>query len=109
MDFPIKVPLTRPIKNGDEDIAVLWFDEPDLDATIAYAELEKNFPEEPGPVEAGIITRFWISHSAGVSSELAGKVKESDMAAVNEALDKVLGLPAGEGEGDTSGNETPAK
>jgi hypothetical protein len=124
MDLPIIVPLTRPIVLGDQTFDALSFDEPDLDTQIAYAELEASLPE-PEKVEqpdgstaevhsaitAAKVNRFWLARLAGVSEQVVGKVKDSDLAAVNAAAEAVMGIAAGEGDGagDAPGNATPAK
>jgi len=109
MEFPIEVKLKRPIKQGEETIDVLVFDEPDLDAQIAYAELEQTFSDPPTEVDGGKVIRFWISHLAGVPLEIAGKVKGADHGAVEDALDAILGIKNASGDGGSAGNETPAK
>lgn len=109
MQLPIEVPLKRPIKHGDAEIEVLFFDEPDLDAQIAYAELEQTFSNPPTDVDGGKVIRFWISHLAGVPLEVAGKVKGADLGAVEDALDAILKVKKASSDGGSEGNETPAK
>lgn len=124
MDLPIEVPLTRPVTVDDQIYDKLMFDEPDLDTQIAYAELEASFPEpkmvkqEDGselavhsPITAAKVNRFWLAHLSGVSEAVVGKIKDSDLEAVNAAAEAVLGFQAakGKGAGDGSGNERPAK
>jgi hypothetical protein len=124
MDLPIEVPLTRPVVVGDQTYDKLSFDEPDLDAQIAYAELEASFPkpkmvEQPdgselavhSPLTAAKVNRFWLARLSGVPETVVGKIKDSDLDAVNAAAETVLGFKASVGKdaGDTSGNEPPAK
>lgn len=124
MDLPIVVPLTRPIVLADQTFDMLSFDEPDLDAQIAYAELEASLPE-PAKVEqpdgsiaevhsaitAAKVNRFWLARLAGVSEQVVGKVKDSDLAAVNAAAEVVMGIATnkGEGNGGAPGKAAPAK
>jgi len=124
MDLPIEVPLTRPVTVDGQTYEKLTFDEPDLDAQIAYAELEASFPEpkkvkqEDGselavhsPVTAAKVNRFWLARLTGVSEAVVGKIKDSDLEAVNAAAEAVLGFQADKGEkaGESSGNGSPAK
>ncbi|MGB0901204.1 hypothetical protein [Halocynthiibacter sp.] len=119
MEFPIEVTLKRPVKLGDETHSILLFDEPDLDAQLAYAELEASFAKPPTVIDAGRVTRFWIARLADVSDKVVGKIKGSDLDVINEVLEKVLGFASGADEdgisddpisGDEpSGNEPPAK
>ncbi len=124
MDLPIEVPLTRPVTVDDQTYDKLMIDEPDLDTQIAYAELEASFPEpkmveqEDGselavhsPITAAKVNRFWLARLSGVSEAVVGKIKDSDLEAVNAAAEAVLGFQAakGKGAGDGSGNERPAK
>lgn len=124
MDLPIVVALTRPVVVGDQTYDKLSFDEPDLDAQIAYAELEASFPEPKmveqtngppkavhSPITAAKVNRFWLSRLSGVSETVVGKIKDSDLEAVNAAAEVVLGFKPAKGKdaGDGSGNEPPAK
>ncbi len=111
MDFPIDVPLKRPIVVGDKTYEKLSFDEPDLAAQIAYAELEATFSDPPSPIDAARVNLFWIARLADIPEAVAGKIKDSDLEAVNAAAEAVLGFKAGKGAdaGDASGNEAPAK
>ena len=124
MDLPIEVPLTRPVTVDGQTYDKLTFDEPDLDAQIAYAELEASFPEpkmvkqEDGselavhsPVTAAKVNRFWLARLTGVSEAVVGKIKDSDLEAVNAAAEAVLGFQTDKGEkaGESSGNGSPAK
>jgi len=112
MDLPIIVPLKRPIVMPDPDgitYDVLSFDEPDLGAQIAYAELEATFSDPPSPIDAGRVSRFWIGQLAGIPEAAAAKIKDSDLPAVNAACEAVMGIDKGVGAGGTSGNEDPAK
>ena len=120
MDLPIEVTLKRPVVVGDQTYDKLFFDEPDLDTQIAYAELEASFPEpkmveQPdgpplavhSPITAAKVNRFWLARLSGVSEAVVGKIKDSDLEAVNAAAEVVLGLK--ESKGEDSGNEPPAK
>jgi hypothetical protein len=124
MDLPIIVQLKRPFVADGQTYEALSFDEPDLDAQIAYAELEATFPEpemvaqDDGPdlpvyppILAAKVNRFWLARLAGVSEQVVGKVKGSDLDAVNAAAEAVLGFTAdrGEGSGDAPRKEIPAK
>lgn len=124
MDLPIVVPLTRPVVVDDQTYDTLSFDEPDLDTQIAYAELEASFPkpemvEQPdgstlsvhSPITAAKVNRFWLARLSGVPERVIGKIKDSDLAAVNAAAEACLGLPdrKAKGAGEASGNEPPAK
>jgi hypothetical protein len=124
MDLPIEVTLTRPVVVGDQTYDKLLFDEPDLDTQIAYAELEASFPEpkmveQPdgselpvhSPITAAKVNRFWLARLSGVPEAVIGKIKDSDLGAVNAAAETVLGFKAGKGEGagGGSGNEPLAK
>jgi hypothetical protein len=122
MDLPIEVKLTRPVVVNEQTYDKLAFDEPDLDAQIAYAELEASFPKpkmvkQPdgselavhSPITAAKVNRFWLARLSGVSEAVVGKIKDSDLLAVNAAAEAVLGLKEGKGEGAGSGNEPPAK
>jgi hypothetical protein len=122
MDLPIEVKLTRPVVVNEQTYDKLAFDEPDLDAQIAYAELEASFPEpkmveQPdgselavhSPITAAKVNRFWLARLSGVSEAVVGKIKDSDLQAVNAAAEAVLGLKEGKGDGAGSGNEPPAK
>ncbi len=122
MDLPIEVKLTRAVVVNEQTYDKLLFDEPDLDTQIAYAELEASFPEpkmveQPdgselavhSPITAAKVNRFWLARLSGVSEAVVGKIKDSDLAAVNAAAEAVLGLKEGKGEGAGSGNEPPAK
>ncbi len=107
----------------DEDLQV---QDGDLDTQIAYAELEASFPEPKmveqsdgsvlpvhSPITAAKVNRFWLARLSGVSEDVVGKVKDSDLEAVNAAAEAVLGLTSGKDKGadagDASGNEAPAK
>lgn len=111
MDLPIEVPLTRPVTVDGQTYDTLQFDEPDLAAQIAYAELEATFSNPPTPIDAARVNLFWIARLADVPEVVAGKIKDSDLEAVNAAAEAVFGFKAaqGEGSGGSSGNETPAK
>lgn len=125
MDLPIEVSLKRPLVVDGQTYDTLWFDEPDLDTQIAYAELEQTLPEPEkvkqddgsmlsvhSPITAAKVNRFWLARLAGVTEQIIGKVKDSDLGAVNAAAEAVMGLTAGnkgDGAGDALGNETPAK
>ncbi|MEH6521232.1 hypothetical protein [Sulfitobacter sp.] len=124
MNLPIEVQLTRPVEREGIAYKSLSFDEPDLDTQIAYAELEASFPEpkkveQPdgselavhSPVTAAKVNRFWIARLSGVSEDVAGKIKDSDLDAVNKAVEVVLKFnsDAGDGVGGSSGNVPPAK
>lgn len=115
MDLPIEVSLTRPVGIDDKTYDKLSFDEPDLDAQIAYAELEATFSDPPTAIDGARVNRFWIARLADIPESVAGKIKDSDLVAVNAAAEAVLGFKAGtgEGEGDDAGealgNEAPAK
>lgn len=124
MDLPIQVPLTRPVVVDDQTYDKLLIDEPDLDAQIAYAELEATFPapkmvEQPdgskravhSPILAGKVNRFWLARLSGVPEAVAGKIKSADLEAVNAAMDAVLGFSMANGNdaGGASGNVPPAK
>lgn len=108
MDYPIEVTLKRLVTVGDKTYDKLVFDEPDLNAQIAYAELEQTFSNPPTDVDGGKVIRFWISHLADVPMEVAGKIKGADLGSVEAALDTILGVSKAKG-GASVGNETPAK
>ncbi|MBT2130129.1 phage tail assembly protein [Aliiroseovarius lamellibrachiae] len=121
MDLPISVPLSRSIEFNGETHKSLSFDEPDLASQIAYAELEATLGplrevEGPGgivkmraPIDAARINLFWIASCAGVPEAMAGRIKESDLPAVNAAVSQILASEAVDGEGGAPGNEVPAK
>lgn len=124
MDLPIDVPLKRPFTVGETKYEVLSFDEPDLATQIAYAELEETFPrpkmvqQDDGsmlathsPSTASKVNLFWIARLADIPEPVAGKIKDSDLEAVNAAVETVLklGSDTDTGAGDTRGNEPPAK
>ena len=113
MDLPIDVLLTRPVVIGDQTYDTLSFDEPDLDAQIAYAELEASFSVPPTPIDATRVNRFWIARLANIPEAVAGKIKDSDLEAVNTAAEAVLGFNSGKGkgqaDGERQGKKTPAK
>lgn len=113
MDLPIEVPLKRPVVVGDQTYDKLLFDEADLNAEIAYADLEASFSNPPSKIDAARVNLFWISHLAGIPEAVAGKIKNSDLDAVNEAVETILKPMFDKGkdeeDGDASGNETPAK
>jgi len=113
MDLPIEVPLKRPVVVGDQTYDKLSFDEADLFAEIAYADLEASFSIPPSKVDATRVNLFWISHLASIPEAVAGKIKNSDLDAVNEAVETILKpmFEKGKGDevGDDSGNEPPAK
>ena len=122
MDLPIEVKLTRPVVVNEQTYDKLAFDEPDLDAQIAYAELEASFPKPKmvkqtdgselavhSPITAAKVNRFWLARLSGVPESVVGKIKDSDLQAVNAAAEAVLGLKEGKGEDAGSGNEPPAK
>ena len=122
MELPIEVKLTRPVVVNEQTYDKLAFDEPDLDAQIAYAELEASFPKPKmvnqsdgselavhSPITAAKVNRFWLARLSGVPESVVGKIKDSDLQAVNAAAEAVLGLKEGKGEHAGSGNEPPAK
>jgi hypothetical protein len=124
MDLPIEVPLTRPVVVADQTYDKLSFDEPDLDTQIAYAELEASFPkpkmvEQPdgfelavhSPITEAKVNRFWLARLSGVPETVVGKIKDSDLDAVNKAVEAVLNInsDAGGDVGGASGNVPPAK
>lgn len=108
MDLPVTIPLQRPIVLGAETISDLTFDEPDLKAQIAYAELEQTFADPPSDADSYRVTQFWISHLAGISLEAAGRIKETDMPKVTATMHQVLGMPDLAQDDVSSGNEDPA-
>ena len=108
--LPIRVPLTRPFDHDGTTYDHLLIDEPDLDAQIAYQELMEGIevggdPATPlASARDGLrVTRFWVSRCAGVPEAVAGKLKDSDQAAVSAALDQVFGVV-----GEDQGNEEAA-
>ncbi|KPU83678.1 hypothetical protein JI58_08080 [Marinosulfonomonas sp. PRT-SC04] len=109
MDLPIEVKLKRPIVIGEMRYDTLSFDEPDLDAQIAYAELEATFSDPRTAIDGARVNRFWIARLADIPESVAGKIKDSDLEATNAAAEAALGFKAGKGNGDALGNETPAK
>lgn len=124
MDLPIDVPLKRPFTVGETKYEVLSFDEPDLATQIAYAELEETFPrlkkvkQDDGsmlavhsPITASKVNLFWIARLADIPESVAGKIKASDIDAINAAVETVLkiGSDTDTGAGDTPGNAPPAK
>lgn len=109
MDLPIKVKLNRPIVVDETEYKSLSFDEPDLDAQIAYAELEATFSDPPTAIDGARVNRFWIARLADIPESVAGKIKDSDLEATNAAAEAALGFKAGKGSGEALGNETPAK
>lgn len=124
MDLPIDVPLKRPFTVGETTYEVLSFDEPDLATQIAYADLEETFPrpekveQDDGsmlavhsPSTASKVNLFWIARLADIPEPVAGKIKESDIDAINAAVETVLkfGGDTDTVAGDTPGNEPPAK
>lgn len=121
MNLPIEVILTRPVVIGDTTYETLTFDEPDLAAQIAYAELEDTLPEpkrEEQPDGSFLsvtsfatemkVTRFWIAALSGVSEGVAGSIKESDLDVVNSAVSRILSKSSADG-GGSSGNVSPVK
>lgn len=123
MDLPIVVPLTRPIILGDQTISELSFDEADLGAQIAYAELAETIPD-PVPTEvdgvpvmayppaiAAKVNRFWIARLSDQPEAVINKLKQADLEAVNEVVEKVMGMSDVDGGsgGDASGNVSAAK
>lgn len=122
MDLPIVVPLSRPITFEGVVYDSLSFDEADLDAQIAYAELEATFPEpemvvqgdgKAAPVYPALIAakvnRFWLARLSGLPEAVIGKLKGSDIPAANNAAEIVMGLDGDAGSGGASGNASPAK
>lgn len=111
MDLPIKVVLTRPVVVDDQTYDCLFFDEPDVAIQIEYAEVEAGWSDPPSKADAARVNLFWISRLAGVTEAVAGKIKASDLDAVNAAVEVVLGLDVdeGAGAGGASGNAEPAK
>ena len=111
-DLPITVKLTRPVTVGETTYSELSFDEPDLDAQIAYAELQATLPGDPKKAteaDGGRVLRFWISHLADVPMAVAGKLKAADIVAVEPVMNKILNVETAEGSGDASGKSTQAK
>lgn len=109
MELPVTVPLKRPITVGDTTYSELVFDEPDLAAQIAYAELEASFANPPSKVDAARVLHFWISHLADVPAEVASKVKGRDVPAIEVVLDGIMKLGKASSDGDDAvGNESPA-
>lgn len=102
LQFPIVVTLKRAIVLDGETISVLSFDEPDLDAQLAFIEFRDKMgdPEKPTELESLMAMRFWISRLAGVSEAAAGKIKGSDTEAVNATVAKILGFVEGEDLGN---------
>lgn len=94
LQFPIVVTLKRAIVLDGETISALSFDEPDLDAQLAFIEFRAKLddPDKPTDRETMLATRLWISHLAGVSEAAAGKIKASDSDAVNDVVAKILGF-----------------
>lgn len=110
MDLPIEVTLKRPITVDDVTVDKLSFDEPDLATTLEFAELKAELSEKPTPRDAARVGIFWIARLASVSEKIAGKIKESDLDAINMAVGKILSInDDDEGDGDAPGNEDPAK
>lgn len=124
MDLPVTVALKRPITMGEETITSLTFDEPDLGAQIAFADLEATLSEpqmmDQGngvslPVYSGKDTirmhLFWIAQLSGVSEEVAKKIKKSDADAVSTAVSDILEFVSldADDQGGAGGNVPPAK
>lgn len=94
MDFPIDVPLKRPVVIGEETFSRLTFDEPDLGTTIAVEEQETPWDQ----------TVVLLAGMAGVSRDVLLKVKESDFGEITKRVlapyqehIKSLGQEAGNG------------
>lgn len=68
MDFPVNIPLKRPIIMGGETHSALSFDEPDLGTNLAVEEA--NTPGEQ--------TILLLAGMAGVDRSVIVKVKDSD-------------------------------
>lgn len=69
MDFPIEIPLQRPVTLGDKTYEKLVFDEPDLATSIAVEE-ETSPSRQTAALMAGM---------AGVDKPVILKVKECDL------------------------------
>lgn len=117
MDLPVTVPLKRPITVDDTTYDSLTFDEPDLGSQIAFAELRETFrpmvssdeedgEAEPHPIDAMRVAIFWIARLADVSEEVARKIKGSDVSAVDEVVDAIMG--ADDPDQDAVGNDKAA-
>ncbi len=90
MELPITVPLTRPIEVDGKTWSELSFDEPDLDAEIAFMEMQEGLPDEPSEADLTKITRFWLATLSGMPEKVIGKIKSADRSAVIKAMDQVF-------------------
>lgn len=99
MQYPINVKLQRPIKDGDETIEELNFDEPDLGTSLAVEDAEK-------PSEQTVIL---LSGMAGVSRELFLKVKETDFRVIGERVLAPYQAEMAKLAKDAEGNGKPAR
>lgn len=96
MEFPVEVPLKRPITLGDDIYPALMFDEPDLGLNIAVAEA-KNVMDQTVILLAGM---------AGVDRDVILKLKESDYRTVEARV--LVPYQASVSGGDPEGNAPPA-
>lgn len=76
MEYPIEVQLKRPIKDGDQVIDKLVFDEPDVGLSIEVTAIEN-------PLEQTIVL---LSGMAELPRDLFLKMKESDYVVVRERV-----------------------
>ncbi len=108
--FPIIVPLKRPIKHGEAVFDTLEFDEPDIGLQIELMDYHdrNQIPNPPSNADLLRVSLHYISKFANVPEEVASKIKESDMDAVNAAVEVCMGKSDDDKEGG-AGNEAPAK
>lgn len=109
--LPIKVKLTRPIKDGDNEIAELALDETDVATEIDYQDLLAGFSDPPTAADSLRALNFWTARMAGISEDLAGKIKVSDQEAVQAATDQVfahMGVKITDGKDDVPGKASAA-
>ncbi|TDE34115.1 phage tail assembly protein [Antarcticimicrobium sediminis] len=99
MEYPIEVPLKRPITVDGKTIDKLVFDEPDLGTSIAVEEAKS-------PAEQ---TAILLAGMAGIDCSVMLKVKESDFREIGKRVLEPYQAHIAAQQKDDAGNAQAAK
>ncbi|WPZ23097.1 phage tail assembly protein [Sulfitobacter faviae] len=99
MEYPIEVPLKRPVEVDGKTIDKLSFDEPDLATSIAVEEAQSP----------ALQTATLLAGMAGVDRSVMLKVKESDFREIGRLVLRPYQAHVAAQQGSDAGNGQPAK
>ena len=90
MEYPIEVPLSRPIKVDGDEYDKLVFDEMDVGAQVDFEDMLDGFEDPPTSKEQRKTTLFLIARMADVPEAVVRKVKQSDFPAIEKVLTAIM-------------------